>query len=169
MDDADFARVIDRCTFDYVRVFPHPIARVWRAITDEAEVSQWFWTAAFEPRLGAPFRFGPDEGGIKGVILAFEPPRLIRFSDPPAGGEGYFEFRLASVAGGTRVTLVQHGTPSGVRVDWPSPGLLAGWHLNIDNLGVFIDGGVCQGSRAREDALAEIYRERGLFASQGGM
>lgn len=160
MTEAAFARFIDRYTFEYVRAFPHPIERVWRAITDPAEISQWFWTASFDLRLGGAFQFGPDDIGIKGEITALEPPRLIRFSDPPAGREGYFEFRPTPVEGGTRVVLVQHGTPDLVPSDWPSPGLLAGWHSNLDHLGAFLDGGawVCDRAAA-EAALAQRYRQ----------
>ena len=159
MPDPELARFIDRCTFEYVRVFPHPIERVWRAIADPAEISEWFWTAAFELRLGAPFAFGPDANGIRGVILALDPPRLLRFSDPGTGVEGYFEFTLASVAGGTQVRLVQHGTPAFVPDGWPWPGLLAGWHRTIDHLGVFLDADVWRRDRApTEAALTEMYR-----------
>lgn len=161
MDDADFARFTDRHTFEYVRTFPHPIERVWRAVSDPAEISEWFWTARFELRLGGAFQFGPDDIGIKGVIAALEPPRLIRFSDPPAGREGYFELRLTPVEGGTEVVLVQHGTPDLARPDWPPPGLLAGWHRNIDHLGAFLDGATwASDGGAAEAALAERYRQR---------
>ena len=153
----DQAAFIDRYTFQYVRTFPHPIERVWRAVSDPAEVSVWFWIASFELRLGAPFQIGPDDDtGIKGVIAALEPPRLIRFSDPPTGREGYFEFRLTPVDGGTRVVFVQHGTPDFVRPDWPPPGLLAGWHANLDHLGVVLDGGHWVSTEA---ALTEHYRQ----------
>jgi uncharacterized protein YndB with AHSA1/START domain len=165
MSNDDFARVIDPYTFGYTRTYPHPIDRVWRAITDPAEISEWFWTAKFDLRPGAAFSFGPEDGGIRGVIVALEPPRLIRFSDPPAGGEGYFEFALSTVEGGTRLDFVQHGTPAAVPEDWPWPGLLAGWHANLDHLGVLLRGGVWLGDRATEAALAERYRER-LRATQ---
>jgi uncharacterized protein YndB with AHSA1/START domain len=164
MSDVDLARFIDRYTFAYERTFPHPIERVWRAIADPAEISEWFWTAAFELRLGAPFAFGPDANGVRGVIRALDPPRLIRFSDPPTGGEGYFEFALTPVEGGTRVRLVQHGTPAFVTDEWPWPGLMAGWHRNLDHLGVFLEGGAWRRDTApaEEAALAERYREHKL-------
>ena len=63
-------------------------------------------------------------------------------------------------AGGTRVVLVQHGTPDLVSADWPSPGLLAGWHANLDHLKVFLDGGDWVRDRVTTEAeLAERYRQ----------
>lgn len=102
---ADLARFIDRWTIEYVRVYPHPIERVWRAITDAKEISVWFWQAKFDLRVGGAFKFGPDESGLYGVFDAIDPPRLVRFKGPsPAENhEGYFQFALAQLLGGKAV------------------------------------------------------------------
>ena len=42
MVDAGLARFIDHWTIEFVRTFPHPIERVWKAVTDPAEVAIWF-------------------------------------------------------------------------------------------------------------------------------
>ena len=55
MAEAELARFIDRHTIEYVRTYPHPIERVWRAITDPKEISVWFWTARFDLRVGGAF------------------------------------------------------------------------------------------------------------------
>ena len=39
MAEAELARFIDRFTVEYVRVYAHPIERVWRAISDPAELA----------------------------------------------------------------------------------------------------------------------------------
>jgi hypothetical protein len=78
---------------------------------------------------------------MRGVIVAFDPPRLVRFSEPPATGEdGYFQFALAAVPGGTELTFTQHGTPGFVAEDWPPAGLLIGWRLSLDDLGAWLNG-----------------------------
>lgn len=141
MAEAELARFVDRYTFEFVRTFPHPIDRVWRAIVDDAEVSAWFDRCTIDARLGGAFHFGGEDSRMRGVIVAFEPPRLVRFSEPPATGEdGYFQFALEAVAGGTRLTFVQYGTPGFVAEEWPWPGLLSGWHLALDSLGAWMDG-----------------------------
>jgi uncharacterized protein YndB with AHSA1/START domain len=166
VSEAELARFIDRHTIQYVRTYPHPIERVWRAITEPAEISEWFWTATFDLRLGGAFSFGPADGGIKGVIAALDPPRLIRFTDPPAGPQGYFEFALAPVAGGTRMTFIQHGTPGFVADGWPWPGLLSGWHFALDHLGALLDGR--PPPSADEGALQERYRQHALASQPRG-
>ena len=139
--EAELARFVDRYTFEFVRTYPDPIERVWRAIVDDAEISVWFWTAEIDAQLGGTFHFGGEDSRMRGVIVSFDPPRLIRFSEPPATGEdGYFQFALEPAPGGTRLTFTQHGTPGFVAEEWPWPGLLSGWHLALDSLGAWMEG-----------------------------
>ena len=58
MAEAELATFIDRFTVQYVRVFPHPVERVWRALTDPAELAAWCMPATIDLRVGgaAPFR-----------------------------------------------------------------------------------------------------------------
>lgn len=176
MARAGLARFIDRFTIEYVRVYAHPIERVWRAVADPAEISVWFWTARFEARVGAPYRFGGDDSDMFGVITAVEPPRLLRFGGPHGHGpSGYFQFELADVSGGTRLTFTQHSQPGFFRKDeWPidppdlevglgmpwRPGTLSGWHSALDCLGGHMDGAdTAAGLDAAEAALLLVYRE----------
>lgn len=175
MKTAELARFIDRFTIEYVRVYAHPIERVWRAVSDPAEVSAWFWTAVFEPRVGATYAFGDEASDFKGVITAFEPPRRIRFGGPePHGPLGYVEITLEAVAGGTRLTFVQHSQPGFWRRDeWPidppeleegpglpwRPGTLSGWHGALDCLGELLDGAEPRHSKSGEGELFALYRE----------
>jgi uncharacterized protein YndB with AHSA1/START domain len=153
--EADLPRFADRYTFRFVHTFPHPIERVWRAIVDDAEFSAWFDPCTIDARLGGAFHFGGADSRMKGTIAAFDPPRLVRFSEPPATGEdGYFQFALEAVAGGTRLTFEQHGTPGFVPEEWPWPGLLAGWRLALDSLDAWLDGR----ERAPVDEAALVAR-----------
>ena len=52
MPNADLARFIDRWTMEYVRTYPHPIERVWKAVSDPAEVAIWF-IRPLPPRVGS--------------------------------------------------------------------------------------------------------------------
>jgi uncharacterized protein YndB with AHSA1/START domain len=47
------ARFVDRWTIEYVRDFPHPVDRVWRAITDPKEFGAWFIPGTLELKLAA--------------------------------------------------------------------------------------------------------------------
>src|SRR5579862_2763853 len=111
MADVELARFIDRWTIEFVRVYPHPIERVWRAISDPAEVAVWFIRpTVWDMRSGGAYQF---EDKFLGPIERVEPPRLLRFRYAPVAGpwpgeDAYFQFELESDAGGTRLRFVQH-------------------------------------------------------------
>jgi uncharacterized protein YndB with AHSA1/START domain len=164
--EAELARFIDRETMEYVRIYPHPIERVWRAIVEPEEFGVWFIKGRLEPRVGGRYWFGDD--GFQGVVAAIEPPRLLRLEDDNAGQ--VFQYELSDVAGGTRMRMV-YRYPTGDHVEKPDPvatggeptwdyggdlpggpgtawrpGFLGGWHEMFDALTDFLDG-VPVGSR----------------------
>ena len=96
------ARFIDHWTIEFVRIYPHPIERVWRAVTDPAEVAIWFIPPdVWEPETGGRYRFHDD--GFAGIVQVADPPRKIRFGGPGHGGgawpddESYFQLDRKSV------------------------------------------------------------------------
>ncbi len=171
MSDAPLARFIDRYTVEYVRTYLHPIERVWRAISDPAQMSVWFAPITFEPRLGGAYRaLWEDPSMFKGQITAFEPPRLLRFAGPHPGADAMWQYELAAVDGGTRLVFIQcippgHDTLARWPLDPPQsppdtpwrPGTLSGWHLSLDHLSVLLDGAAWV--RPDEPALSARYRE----------
>lgn len=176
---ADLARFVDRWTVEYVRVYRHPIERVWRAISDPKEISVWFWTAKFDFRVGGTFAFGPDSSELFGVFEAIDPPRFVRFKgpSPEQNPEGYFQFALESVAGGTRMTFVQHFTPGFVpHPEWGADpgdhpfasvnpwraGTLTGWHLAFAALGERLSGEKVSDTSIEASGLLPVYREHML-------
>src|SRR5215472_15003809 len=96
MAEAELARFIDRWTVEYVRTYPHPIERVWRAVSDAAEIGVWFFgPARIDARLGGAYALGGTDTDFKGVIQAIGPPHLIRYGGPELHGpEGYWQFEL---------------------------------------------------------------------------
>jgi uncharacterized protein YndB with AHSA1/START domain len=179
---SELARFIDHWTVEYVRVYPHPIERVWRAISDPREISVWFWEARFDFRVGGSFAFGPEGSDLFGVFDAIDPPRFIRFKGPsPAQNpEGYFQFALDAVAAGTKVTFVQHFTPGFVpHPEWGADpadhpfaavnpwraGTLTGWHLAFATLGQLLSGEEITDTSLEESGLLPVYREH-MLATQ---
>ena len=190
MAEADLARFIDRCTIEFVRIYPHPIERVWRAVTDQDEVGQWFFnethqglTAHIDPRVGGAYSLGAPTIDFKGVITAFEPPGYVRYGGPQPGAESYpdsyWEFRLETVAGGTRMVFVQRITPGSwtKHHNWPAdpaehpagadnpwrPGTLSGWHGDFDAIGELLAG---RGPPPYDEkALSDRYRQH-MLATQ---
>ena len=67
-----------RPALHFERTLPHPVARVWRAVTEPAELAQWFvGPVAWTPALGETFedeehrKFGQEgfEGMVERVAL----------------------------------------------------------------------------------------------------
>lgn len=71
-------------TIERTTELPHPVDRVWDAITDPAEFGRWFaQSASWDLREGAPMTMRWDEHGTApGVIVAVEPPTAS-----PTGGD----------------------------------------------------------------------------------
>ena len=172
---APLCRFIDRYTIEYVRTYRHPIERVFKAVTDEAEVGAWFFPPAhIDARLGGAYALGgaPEVADFKGVITAYEPPRLVRYGGPHPGPDSYWQFALEPVAEGTRMVFVQRVTPGAYRNThgWPAdppdhpagelnpwrPGTLSGWHISFDHLGDQLDGAPHR--KVDEPSLEARYR-----------
>lgn len=177
--NADLARFIDRWTIEYVRIYPHPIERVWRAISDPKEFGAWFIRGEIELRQGGSYRFESEDW--TGVVLAIDPPRFIKFGNKNEP-KGYFQYELSEAEGGTRMRFVQHFPSDGVYTEnfddlggdlpvpgtpW-APGFVGGWHEFWDALRDHLDG-VPAGSRlpATEfQALAAAFAQNGV---RGGL
>ena len=179
MAEAELARFIDRFTVQYVRIFPHPIERVWRALTDPAELGAWCMPATIDLRLGGAYTF---QGEAWGHILALDPPRLIRFSKqgvgvPSATDDNWMQYELETTPDGTRMRFVEHWQPGADYRSWligkfgqegddlpggPDspfhPGTLGGWHAMFAGLADHLDG-VAPDSRLPSSRLSAIARK----------
>src|SRR3954447_5730696 len=74
----------------FERRYPHPVEKVWRAISEPTELAHWFpceVEVEGELRAGARlhFVFPRESGGmeIDGEVTALEPPRLLAFTWGP--------------------------------------------------------------------------------------
>jgi uncharacterized protein YndB with AHSA1/START domain len=106
-----------------VRDYPHPPAKVWRAVTDPALIPRWTATGAggrpegFAPVVGTKFRLiAKPKPGWNGVVdcevLEVNEPSRLRYSW--IGGDGGGDvtevtYRLEPHAGGTRFTYEHTG------------------------------------------------------------
>jgi uncharacterized protein YndB with AHSA1/START domain len=98
-----------RSTLRFDRTLPHDRARVWRAVTDPAELRHWFPSEViYEPRVGAPMSF--DFGGqhdldvLPGEVLAWDPPHVFAF----AWGKDELRFTLTDAEGGGTRLVFEH-------------------------------------------------------------
>ena len=127
---------IDDLTIRFERVLAAPLARAWRAVTDEAEMRSWFPShVAGERKVGAPLAFPFDDNvadTFEGEVVTWEPERefaftwngdLLRIVLEPIGDDA------------TRLVFTQ------VLFDrTEAPRTSAGWHFCLANLDAHLGG-----------------------------
>ena len=134
----------DRQTMRMVRDLPHPVERVWAALTEVDELDRWFiGPAVLDPRPGGAYRFGLH---FAGTIQAIEPPHLLELD--------WWRYELSPTASGCRLVFTAWVDPGFVASTRPDPtagtdqplgpgtwcpGTLAGWHGFLDNLEQALD------------------------------
>ena len=114
---------------------PHAPAKVWRALTDPALLSEWLLpVVGLELAPGAAFRFtAPPQPGWDGVVdcrfLEIEAPRTISWRWLAGDIDTVVTFTLAPTAAGTRLSVVQSGfaphqqrNVAGARYGWKTMG-----------------------------------------------
>ncbi len=138
-DAAEFGsleRVGDLSILRYERRLAHPRERVWRAITEDADLAAWFPTTIEGPRrAGAKlhFSFRHGEGqAFDGEMLAFVPPSLLelRWADDVLRFELESEVENETVLH-LRVIFSEHGKAARDA---------AGWHVCLEGLVLACDG-----------------------------
>lgn len=113
---------------EHEETYPHPPERVWRALTDPAELGVWLMPTDFVAQAGRTFTFDarPSLGLIDGEVLEVEPPRLLRCRWSGVFGHTVVTFALTPVPGGTRLRVTHSG--------WDGQGIQhrdgfdSGWH-----------------------------------------
>ncbi len=104
-------------TIHIVCDYPHPVERVWRAVTDPELIPRWTATGAgarpegFALEVGNEFRFVAKpvpgwNGIVRCTVLDVDAPHLLRYSWQDDGGGAVTEvtYRLEPHPGGTRFT-----------------------------------------------------------------
>jgi uncharacterized protein YndB with AHSA1/START domain len=97
-----------------IEEYAHPQEKVWKLLTDSAELERWLMPNDFVPEIGRSFTMtAPRRPGFDGVIrcrvLELEPPRRMRWSWQSGSMESTVTFELAPTTTGTRLTLRHQG------------------------------------------------------------
>jgi uncharacterized protein YndB with AHSA1/START domain len=124
-------RVGDASLLRYRRHLSHPRDKVWRALTEDEHLADWFPTTIEGDRVaGAPLHFSfrqSEAAPFDGEMLAFDPPSLmeLRWADD------VLRFDLAPDAAGDGCVLE-------LTVTFPEHGKAArdaaGWHVCLEQL-----------------------------------
>jgi uncharacterized protein YndB with AHSA1/START domain len=119
----------------FENVYPHPIERVWAALTDAAALSQWLMPNDFQPRLGHRFQFRTKPApGFDGIVdcevLEMNPPQRLVYSWKGGGVDTLLTWTLTPDPAGTRLRL-DHTGFEGVRGVFVSIILGKGWGSRI--------------------------------------
>ncbi|HZB29290.1 MAG TPA: SRPBCC family protein [Streptosporangiaceae bacterium] len=143
-----FMTVAGRPTLRFERRLRHPVEKVWRAVTEPAELEHWFpqrvegVTSAdgtpFVPggKLRFPFREAKELDGemipdFEGEVLDVEPPRLLSFT----WAGDVLRFELIPDGDGCLLVFTDTFTERGKAA---RDG--AGWHVCLDGLEASLDG-----------------------------
>jgi uncharacterized protein YndB with AHSA1/START domain len=157
MDDADLGTLEqhgDDVVVTFTRRLPHPIAKVWRAVTEPEHLAAWFpgTIAVDEWRPGAPLRFTVPTGDtFDGEVLAVEPPTLLELR----WGTDRLRIALAGDGDGTVLTLADTFAELG-----KAARDAAGWHECLDRLIADLDGAPPPEPGASWRAVHPLYVER---------
>jgi uncharacterized protein YndB with AHSA1/START domain len=125
----------DKWTLVLVRELRHPPTKVWQALTDPAQISEW---APFEADRSLA-TVGPAKLSTVGTptpqvsetrVTRADVPKLLEYK----WGDNDMRWQLEPLRGGTRLTLWHSITR-----DFISMGA-AGWHICIDVLDHFVGG-----------------------------
>jgi uncharacterized protein YndB with AHSA1/START domain len=146
-----------RYVLRFERDLAHRPERVWRALTEPGELSQWFPTAIEGERaLGAKIRFvfrepapraadmpellSRDPEDLDGEFTEFDPPHVLAYT----WGDEDLRWELEPTAGGCRLTFIHTFTersgiphPAGPRKK--AARTAAGWEICLASLEALLD------------------------------
>jgi uncharacterized protein YndB with AHSA1/START domain len=114
------------------RRLDHPRERVWRALTDPAELGAWLMSNDFHPEKGHRFTFRTDPApGFDGIVhcevLQIIRPELLEITWKGGGLDTKVTFRLEDAPGGGTLISLRHSGFSGWSNFIPRLILGSGW------------------------------------------
>lgn len=91
------------------REIPHPLEKIWRALTQPHLIEAWLMKSDFMPAVDHRFSFRTDWGGIDCQVLVVEPSRMLSYSWVARGLESVVTWTLTPTATGTHLRMEQSG------------------------------------------------------------
>jgi uncharacterized protein YndB with AHSA1/START domain len=147
----------------YERRIGHPVARVWRALTEPSELIGWLAESQVDLREGGAVRFewlNTDDAGntaiASGTVARLDPPRLVEYDTDI---HGRLRFELAP--DGEEATIL-HFTVEHPQLGDAVAVVLPGWHIHLEHLDALLDGEPVDWERWNEEHRPrwDVLRER---------
>jgi uncharacterized protein YndB with AHSA1/START domain len=105
------------CSLVIEREMPHPLEKIWRALTQGPLIAEWLMTNDFQPIVGHRFQFRNTpvqnwNGIIDSEVLLVEPHTRLSYGWTSMGLETVVTWTLTPTANGTLLRMEQSGFPS---------------------------------------------------------
>jgi uncharacterized protein YndB with AHSA1/START domain len=116
---------------------PHPLEKVWRALTQGPLIKEWMMDNDFQPVVGHKFSFrstpAPGWNGlIDSEVVVVEPEKKLSYTWNSMGLESVVVWTLTAAGGGTLLRMEQSGFASDQ--DRAYKGANYGWQKFMGNL-----------------------------------
>jgi uncharacterized protein YndB with AHSA1/START domain len=123
------------------RLYAHPPAAVWRALTDPALHARWWAASDVRPVVGHRFTLDMGQWGQQSCeVLAVEHERLLSYSFAEGTLDCVITWRLVPEGSGTRLTLTQEGlNPDSPLGRAALEGMRPGWPRVLDRLAAALE------------------------------
>jgi len=123
--------------------------RVFRALTEKADLEAWFVKeATVDLRVGGALRLFWDPESVEGTFLEVDPPHRVVFTwdeRPAIAGVTTSAFTLAAEGDGTRLHLVHSGFGAGDAWDRLFDSINGGWDEELEHLRAWLVEGIRKG------------------------
>jgi uncharacterized protein YndB with AHSA1/START domain len=145
----------ERRAVRYERHYTATPEEVWAALTEPAQVRNWFAEMKIEPRAGGQVTFEWSGGEREaGVVRVFDPPTTFEYTWENGS---IIRFDLAPDGDGTLLVLDHSKLPPD-----QTTGVGAGWHAHLDAIEALLAGSpqTAPEWKARYESLRPEYEER---------
>lgn len=159
-----------RAVLRFERRLAHPPEKVWRAVTEPAELAHWFpGRVEMDLRPGAPVHFAeddPDIGESSGEVVEVDPPNVFAFS----WGGDLLRFELTPDGDGCRL-LFSHALSGGDI--WGDARFAAqhaaGWDACLEMLQIWLSGGSTDSESTDDGSMADWFVRNEEYIEEFGL
>ncbi|AMP03452.1 SRPBCC family protein [Collimonas pratensis] len=99
----------DTKTLIVEREMPHPLGKVWRALTQSPLIEEWLMENDFKPVVGHRFDLRAEWGVVECQVLVVEPNEALSYTWEAMGLKSVVSWTLTPTSGGTHLRMEQSG------------------------------------------------------------